>query len=74
MANLPLPSKAALIQQFVGKSLKEIPLPAAVLDLAAIKRNCNRMTTAIQELGFDFRATVSAHKVRNLVHYPSSWK
>jgi len=63
-SNYPLPSKASLVQQFVGKSLKEIPLPAAVIDIAAVKRNCQRMSDAVKELGFDFMLLVNAHKVR----------
>jgi D-serine ammonia-lyase len=62
-AKLPLPSKAELVQQFVGKSLNDIPLPAAVLDIAAVKRNCKRMLDAVESLGFDFLPLVNAHKV-----------
>jgi D-serine deaminase-like pyridoxal phosphate-dependent protein len=63
-SNYPLPSKASLVQQFVGKTLKEIPLPAAVIDIAAAKRNCKQMSNAIKELGFDFVPLVNVHKVR----------
>lgn len=62
-ANAPLPSKASLVQQYVGKSLKDIPLPAAVLDIAAIKRNCKRMFDATNELGWALRSAVGSHKV-----------
>lgn len=60
-----LPSKAALLEKYVGKSLKDpsLDLPAAVLDLAAINRNCDRMSDAISVLG-DIRLSVSSHKVR----------
>ena len=62
-ANSPLPSKASLVQQYVGKSLKDIPLPAAVLDIAVVKRNCKRMLDAINELGWELRVGVTGHKV-----------
>jgi D-serine deaminase-like pyridoxal phosphate-dependent protein len=62
-ALLPLPSKAELVQQFVGKSLHDIPLPAAVLDIAAVKRNCKKMLDAVEALGFDFLPLVNVHKV-----------
>jgi hypothetical protein len=62
-SNYPFPSKASLVQQFVGKTLKEIPLPAAVIDIAAVKRNCKRMSDAVKELGFDFVPLVNVHKV-----------
>ncbi|KAE9364668.1 hypothetical protein N431DRAFT_489194 [Stipitochalara longipes BDJ] len=60
--NYPLPSKASLVQQFVGKTLKEIPLPAAVIDIAAVRRNCQRMSNAVKDLGFDFAPLVNVHK------------
>jgi D-serine ammonia-lyase len=62
-SNYPLPSKAALVQQFVGKTLKEIPLPAAIIDIAAVHRNCKRMDDAVKEMGFDFAPLVDVHKV-----------
>ena len=62
-ALLPLPSKAELVQQFVGKSLHGVPLPAAVLDTAAVKRKCKKMLDAVEALGFDFLPLVNAHKV-----------
>ena len=37
--------------QYVGKDLKEIPTPAAVLDLAPIRRNCKAMLEATKALG-----------------------
>jgi hypothetical protein len=62
-SNYPLPSKASLVQQFMGKTLKEIPLPAAVIDIAAVRRNCQRMSDAVKDLGFDFVPLVNVHKV-----------
>lgn len=57
------PSKAALQLQYVGKNLREIPTPAAVLDLAPIRRNCKAMLEATKALGLGFRAHVKTHKV-----------
>jgi D-serine deaminase-like pyridoxal phosphate-dependent protein len=68
-SNYPLPSKASLVQQFVGKTLKEIPLPAAVVDIAAVKRNCQRMSDVVKELGFDFVPLVNIHRVRMQLFY-----
>jgi D-serine deaminase-like pyridoxal phosphate-dependent protein len=62
-ANWPLRSQASLAEQFVGKSLHEILLPAAVVDISKVKRNCARMLEAIDELGVDFLAEVSSHRV-----------
>jgi D-serine ammonia-lyase len=63
-SNYPLPSKASLMQQFVGKTLKDIPLPAAVVDIAAVKQNCQRMSDAVKDLGFELVPLVNVHKVR----------
>jgi D-serine deaminase-like pyridoxal phosphate-dependent protein len=62
-SNAPLPSKASLVQQYVGRSLKDIPLPAAVLDIAAVKRNCKRILETTNKLGWALRPAVSNHKV-----------
>ncbi|KAB8224126.1 putative serine dehydratase domain-containing protein [Aspergillus novoparasiticus] len=58
----PLPSNEALKQFYLHKTLTEIPKPAAVLDLAIIKRHCNSMLQTIQTLGVGFRAHVKSHK------------
>jgi len=63
------PSKAALQLQFVGKDLKDVPTPAAVLDLAPIRRNCKAMLDATKALGLGFRAHVKTHKTTELTRY-----
>ncbi|KAG9677079.1 hypothetical protein KCV03_g10313, partial [Aureobasidium melanogenum] len=63
------PSKAALQLQYAGKSLKDIPTPAAVLDLAPIRRNCKAMLEATKALGLGFRAHVKTHKTTELTRY-----
>ncbi|KAI4731559.1 hypothetical protein E4T49_00539 [Aureobasidium sp. EXF-10728] len=63
------PSKAALQLQYVGKNLREIPTPAAVLDLAPIRRNCKAMLEATKALGLGFRAHVKTHKTTELTRY-----
>ncbi|KAI4831193.1 hypothetical protein E4T44_09653 [Aureobasidium sp. EXF-8845] len=63
------PSKAALQLQYVGKELKDIPTPAAVLDLAPIRRNCKAMLEATKALGLGFRAHVKTHKTTELTRY-----
>jgi hypothetical protein len=50
-ANTPLPSRVSHVQVYVGRSLQHIRLPAAVLNIAAVKRNCKRMLDAVNELG-----------------------
>ena len=48
---------------YIGKDLEEVPTPAAVLDVAIVKRHCSAMLQAVQELGVGFRAHVKTHKV-----------
>ncbi|KAE8446560.1 hypothetical protein EG329_011892 [Mollisiaceae sp. DMI_Dod_QoI] len=62
----PLRTKASLVEQFVGQSLHEVPLPAAVIDIAVIKRNCKIMLDAVEELGFDFLPAVSSHRTTEI--------
>ncbi|THY20092.1 hypothetical protein D6D01_06894 [Aureobasidium pullulans] len=65
----PSPPKAALQLQYVGKNVKDIPAPAAVLDLAPIRRNCKAMLEATKALGLGFRAHVKTHKTTELTQY-----
>jgi len=62
----PLAEKKALQKQFVGKSLKDVATPAAVLDLTKIKNNCNRMLAAVKSLEFGWRAHIKTHKTTEL--------
>ena len=59
----PCPSQAILHDAFVGKHLGDVPTPAAILDQAIIKDNCNQMLRACQSLGVKFRPHVKTHKV-----------
>ena len=59
----PFASKEELTKKFVGKSITDVTLPAAVLDLQKVKRNCDRMLEACEELKFGWRAHVKTHKV-----------
>jgi len=52
-----------LKQQFIGTTLKDAPIPSAVLDLSKVKRNCERMLQAVDALGFSWRAHIKTHKV-----------
>ncbi|KAI9770949.1 MAG: hypothetical protein M1840_002653 [Geoglossum simile] len=64
----PTPSKEALCARFVGKSLHELPMPAAILDVAAVKRNCEQMARAVNNLGCEFPPDVGAHNTTELTH------
>ncbi|KAM0560078.1 hypothetical protein ACHAPJ_004038 [Fusarium lateritium] len=47
----------------VGQSVTEVPKPAAILDVAKVKRHCNSMLEAARSLGLGFRAHVKTHKL-----------
>ncbi|KFY35091.1 hypothetical protein V494_06209, partial [Pseudogymnoascus sp. VKM F-4513 (FW-928)] len=52
-----------LVKKYVGTTLKDVPVPSAVLDLSKVKRNCTRMLDAVDALGFGWRAHIKTHKV-----------
>ncbi|KAL6870359.1 putative serine dehydratase domain-containing protein [Trichoderma novae-zelandiae] len=62
----PPSPKEALAEAFVGKSIREVPTPAAVLNVAAARRNCARMLEAVGRLGLGWRAHVKTHKTVEL--------
>lgn len=71
IALYPSLSRESLRKQFVGKSIKDVATPAAVLDLAVTKRNCTKMLDAVSALGFGWRAHVKTHKGTTL-HFAGS--
>jgi D-serine ammonia-lyase len=62
----PLSPYDALRKPLVGQTLQDIPSPAAVIDLAKARRNCNLMLDAVQRLRVKFRAHVKTHKTTEL--------
>lgn len=60
----PTSPKEALVKEFVGKSIADVPTPAAVMNVAAARRNCERMLEAVKKLDLGWRAHVKTHKVR----------
>jgi hypothetical protein len=69
----PLPSEEVLRRFYVGKSLKDadISAPAAVIDVAIAKRNCDLMLEAVEKMSLGWRAHVKTHKVCH-IHYTIS--
>jgi len=59
----PLAEKEQLRKLFVGKSIKDVDAPAAVLDLSKVKNNCSRMLVACESLNMGWRAHIKTHKV-----------
>ncbi|PMD29862.1 hypothetical protein L207DRAFT_615429 [Hyaloscypha variabilis F] len=62
----PLSTKEELLKHFVGKSIKNVPAPAAVLDFSKVVRNCDRMLEAVDILKFGWRAHIKTHKTTEL--------
>ncbi|ODA76977.1 hypothetical protein RJ55_07494 [Drechmeria coniospora] len=66
-ADLSLPSsKDVLRERYVGKSIVNVDTPAAVINLAAAKRNCERMLQTCDALSLGWRAHVKTHKTVEL--------
>lgn len=55
-----------ILAQFIGKSIRDVPTPAAVINVAAVRRNCERMLQTCVKLGLDWRAHVKTHKVTRI--------
>ncbi|CAK7227278.1 hypothetical protein SBRCBS47491_006516 [Sporothrix bragantina] len=55
-------------RSLIGKRLGDhaIPTPAAVLDRAAVQRNCSNMLTAVQAMHLGWRAHIKTHKTIEL--------
>lgn len=51
------------MKQFVGRSIKDVGTPVAVLDISKLENNCNRMLEACASLEFEWRAHIKTHKV-----------
>jgi len=63
----PKPAEEGLKLQYVGKRLAQLPTPAAIIDIAATRRNCEAMLAAIEDIGgLDFRPHVKTHKTSEL--------
>lgn len=59
----PLPSEQELKRFYAGKNIGDVPKPAVVLDIAIIKKHCERMLQTVKALDVSFRAHVKTHKV-----------
>ncbi|KAJ5097405.1 hypothetical protein N7456_008126 [Penicillium angulare] len=60
------PTKADLAKFYSGKDITNVPKPAAVLDVAIIRRHCERMKRTVKALDVGFRAHVKTHKTIEL--------
>ncbi|KAK5995341.1 D-serine dehydratase [Cladobotryum mycophilum] len=58
----PTSPKEALLQEYAGKSIRDVPTPAAVINVAAVRRNCERMLQTVKDLNLGWRAHVKTHK------------
>ena len=59
----PGPSRARLLDAYLGQSLRDVPTPAAVIDKVIVERNCRQMLETCEKLGVGFCAHVKSHKV-----------
>ncbi|GAD99162.1 hypothetical protein CPC735_032820 [Paecilomyces variotii No. 5] len=69
VTNYPNASIEDLRAQFVGKLLEEVEPPAAVIDVAVARRNCQLMLDTADALGVHFRSHVKTHKTTELTRF-----
>lgn len=62
----PCPSAEKLEELYVGKNLRDVPTPAAVIDRSVVQRNCKQMLDAVHRLQLGFRPHVKTHKARSI--------
>ncbi|KJZ78512.1 hypothetical protein HIM_01903 [Hirsutella minnesotensis 3608] len=62
----PTSPKDALSAAYVGRSIRDVPTPAVVINVAAARRNCERMLQACDRLKLGWRAHVKTHKTIEL--------
>lgn len=60
---MALPSKDALVKEFVGKKLSTLRTPALIVDRKTFKDNCERVTRETEKRGMKFRAHVKSESV-----------
>ncbi|KAG5973869.1 hypothetical protein E4U55_000224 [Claviceps digitariae] len=58
----PSSPREVLAGLYLGKSLGDVPTPAAVINIAAVRRNCERMLQTCDRLDLGWRAHVKTHK------------
>lgn len=58
----PLSPLDTMRKSYIGQRLQDIPTPAAIIDLAKVRNNCELMLDAVKKLGVKFRAHVKTHK------------
>lgn len=60
----PLPSLSSVKEYYIGKSLRDVPAPAVIIDKNVVEKNCNIQLNAAKSLDLSFRAHVKTHKVK----------
>jgi D-serine deaminase-like pyridoxal phosphate-dependent protein len=58
----PSNHEADLKFQYTGVKLADLPTPAAIIDAAVVRRNCNLMLNTAETLDVQFRAHIKTHK------------
>jgi D-serine deaminase-like pyridoxal phosphate-dependent protein len=65
---LTLPSKDALVKEFVGKDINSLRTPALIVDKSVFKKNCERVTKETERRGMGFRAHVKSESTIRWAH------
>ncbi|KAH7102469.1 hypothetical protein BKA62DRAFT_699647 [Auriculariales sp. MPI-PUGE-AT-0066] len=68
-ALVTLPDKDALVQEYVGQRLSDLPTPSLVVDRSIVAQNCAIMHQTAKDWDANFRAHVKTHKTaEGVVH------
>ena len=68
LTQYPVATVAELRDQFVGKHLSDVAPPAAIVDRAIVKANCEQMLNACQKFHVKFRPHIKTHKVLSEIY------
>ncbi|KAG5295080.1 type III pyridoxal 5-phosphate-dependent enzyme domain-containing protein, alanine racemase domain [Histoplasma ohiense] len=69
VTNYPNASREGLKAQYVGRMLRDVDGPAAIIDVAVARKNCQLMLDAADALGVFFRSHVKTHKTTELTKF-----
>ncbi|KAK1985442.1 putative serine dehydratase domain-containing protein [Colletotrichum cereale] len=68
------PPVESLRDFYVGRDVRSVPKPAAVLDMAKVRRHCQSMLDGVDALDVGFRAHVKTHKTKEVARLQAGEK
>lgn len=62
----PLSPQDKLNSTYLNLDIRQLPTPAAIIDIGKVKKSCKLMLDAVEQLELSFRAHVKTHKTSEL--------